>query len=224
MSYAQLGEALVALNRHGGWMVWNLFLAFIPFALSFWLFRWPSRTRGSLQAPKLSVVWWLGLVIFILFLPNAPYLLTDIIHLIKAIQTGYSIWTIILVLIPVHSLVILVGFEAYVISLINQGIFLSQFGGSRLISIGELAVHALCAIGIFLGRFYRFNSWDLIADPTNLILSTLNALTARQPLVVMALTFVVLTLFYWIMKQLTLGLVLQFQAAQRRARQPMISK
>ena len=81
-----LANALEAFNRYSGWIIWNLFLAFIPLGLSFWLFRWQTKSR--------SLLWWIGLIVFIAFLPNAPYLLTDIIHLIEAIRAGYSAWII----------------------------------------------------------------------------------------------------------------------------------
>jgi uncharacterized membrane protein len=65
------------------WMTWNLFLAFIPLALSVWLFRIKRRRSG---------VWWLGFLVFFAFLPNAPYLLTDIIHFIEDIRRIESVW------------------------------------------------------------------------------------------------------------------------------------
>ncbi|MFO5527395.1 MAG: DUF1361 domain-containing protein, partial [Cuspidothrix sp.] len=108
---------LQVLKINMRWMTWNLFLAFIPLALSVWLFR---RQRGR------SGVWWLGFLSFYAFLPNAPYLLTDIIHLIHDIRRVPSIWIITLVLIPVYLVVILGGFEAYVISLINLGYYLHR--------------------------------------------------------------------------------------------------
>ena len=52
----------------------NLFLAFIPLVLSLWLFLRRSKRR--------TLLWWMVFVAFISFLPNASYLLTDIIHLI----------------------------------------------------------------------------------------------------------------------------------------------
>jgi uncharacterized membrane protein len=80
----KLANVLEVFNNHSGWIVWNLFLAFIPLALSFWLFIRFSKKRSPL--------WWVGWLIFIAFLPNTAYLLTDIIHLIEAIRAGYSIW------------------------------------------------------------------------------------------------------------------------------------
>jgi uncharacterized membrane protein len=90
------------LQRNVGWMTWNLFLASIPLALSVWLFR---TKRGR------SWVWWFGFLVFFAFLPNAPYLLTDVIHLIHDIRTVQSVWLITLVLIPVYLLVIMLDLE-----------------------------------------------------------------------------------------------------------------
>lgn len=201
-------EAWWALRIHSGWMLWNLFLAFIPLALSFWLFRQRGRSRPS---GKRSALWWVGLVVFIAFLPNAPYLLTDIIHLIRATRAGFSVWVITLVLIPQHVLAILAGFQAYVISLMNLGHYLRQEESSKHILAAELITHATCAVGVYLGRFQRFNSWDLVTDPNSVLYSVVDDLTAKRPLVVMAIAFVGLTVLYWIFKQINLGLLLRMR-------------
>ncbi|HEY9666890.1 MAG TPA: DUF1361 domain-containing protein, partial [Coleofasciculaceae cyanobacterium] len=133
-----LAEAWKAWNIHSGWIAWNLFLAFIPLALSFWLFRKKLGSR--------SVLWWVGFLIFIAFLPNAPYLLTDVIHLINAVRDYYSVWIITLVLIPPHLLAILAGFEAYVLSLMNLGHYLKRQGVRKYVLWTELMTHALSAI------------------------------------------------------------------------------
>ena len=182
------------------WMSWNLFLAFIPLALSIWLFR---TQRGR------SLVWWLGFLAFYAFLPNAPYLLTDVIHLINDIRTIPSVWIITLILIPVYLLVILAGFEAYVISLINLGHYLHRIGKSQLILWVELITHALCAVGVYWGRFLRFNSWDFITQPDDVLFKGVDEIIGKQPLVIIAITFGILTGLYWIMKRVTLGLVRQ---------------
>lgn len=205
---AILANALDAFNRHSGWIIWNLFLAFIPLCLSFFLFRRKNSNR--------SWIWWIILIIFIAFLPNAPYLLTDIIHLIRATRAGYSVWIITLVFIPLHVFAIIVGFQAYVISLINQGYYLAKQGAKKWIIPSEFLMHFLCAIGVYLGRFERFNSWDLVTQPDVIMFETLNDLTAKKPLLVMIITFVIISLVYLIMKQITLGLILQFRQIYRR--------
>ena len=201
-----LGNALAGFNMHSGWIVWNLFLAFIPVALSFWLFRRKIRSRSTL--------WWVVLLVFIAFLPNAPYLLTDIIHLIRAIRSGYPIWVIVLVFIPLHLFALFAGFEAYVISLLNQNHYLKRHGAGQFVLPAELMTHGLAAIGVFMGRFRRFNSWDLVTDPGNVISVTVNDLTEKRPLAVILVTFVGLTVLYWLAKQMTLGVILRIRSTR----------
>jgi uncharacterized membrane protein len=179
------------------WMSWNLFLAFIPLLLSIWLFR----TRKTS-----SWLWWLGFLVFYAFLPNAPYMLTDVIHLINDIRVIQSIWIITLVLIPVYLIVILSAFEAYVLSLINLGHYLHRIGKSKWILPVELITHALNAVGVYLGRFLRFNSWDFVTQPDTL-LTSIDEVIAKKPLVIITLTFIVLTALYLLMKQVSLGFV-----------------
>ncbi|WP_448561244.1 DUF1361 domain-containing protein [Trichothermofontia sp.] len=203
MEYSLADALEVFDHHHSGWIVWNLFLAFIPLVLSFWLFR-----RRRITLPPL---WWLVLLIFIAFLPNAPYLLTDIIHLIRAIRAGYSTWMITLIFIPLHLFAILAGVEAYVIALINLGHYLKRAGARQFVLGAELLAHVLCAIGIYLGRFKRFNSWDLITQPGTVLVDTLNQLTSKQPLVVMVITFIVIAGVYWLAKQVTIGVGLRIR-------------
>jgi uncharacterized membrane protein len=199
-----LTDVLKALNQYSGWIVWNLFLAFIPLALSFWLFTRSHPRIAQRSAPR-SLWWWIGLIFFIAFLPNAPYLLTDIIHLIQAIRADYSIWITTLIFIPLHVCAILLGWEAYVISVINQGLYLERQGSKKFVLLSEILVHALSAVGIYLGRFLRFNSWDLVTRPDILLFSTIDSLAAKKPLLVIFITFTILTMLYWLTKQITLG-------------------
>jgi uncharacterized membrane protein len=189
---------LQVLQVNMRWMTWNLFLAFIPLALSVWLFR---NKRGG------SWVWWLGFLSFYAFLPNAPYLLTDVIHLIDDIRRVQSVWMITLVLIPVYIVVIFGGFEAYVISLINLGYYLHRNGKSKWILPVELITHALSAVGIYWGRFLRFNSWDFITQPDAIITKGIEEIFGKQPLIIIAITFVILWGLYWFMKRITLAFV-----------------
>ena len=198
------GIALLALLALGT-------LSLIAIGAGAWLFRQPPALRKRLQ----PVFWWVGFVTYVAFLPNAPYLLTDIIHLIRGTSSGVvETWIVALVFIPLHVIAILMGFEAYVLSLLNQNYFLKQQGWALWILPAELAMHGLNAIGIYLGRFIRFNSWDLVADPSSVVVITLNTLTERRPLFVIFVTFVILTIFYWVMKQITLGLKLRLHYAR----------
>ncbi len=193
-------KAIYILRINISWMSWNLFLAFIPLVLSVWLFRIKYHR---------SWLWWLGFVVCFAFLPNAPYLLTDVIHLIDDIRRIHSVWVITLVIIPTYLLVILSGFEAYIISLINLGYYLHRIGKSKWIVSVELITHAICAVGIYWGRFLRFNSWDFITQPDAVLTIGIEELMGKQPLVIIAGTFVILSALYWIMKRVTLGFIHQ---------------
>ena len=160
-------------------IVWNLFLAFIPFLLSFYLFR-----RSAIR----DLFWWTGLLIFIAFLPNSPYILTDSIHIIELSQNSYPNWAIVLVLIPQYILFITVGFEAYVISLTKLNNYLTDLEAKHLILINAI-VHGLCVIGIYLGRFERFNSWDLVAEPRKVFFTTGSDLSNSSALFSMTIAF-----------------------------------
>lgn len=172
-------------------------LAVLPLGLSAWLFY-----RGRAR----SLAWWLGFLIFFAFLPNAPYVLTDVIHLIADIRDINSVWMITLVVLPVYLLFTLAGFEAYVLSLINLGYYLNRIGRSQWILAAELITHALSAIGIYLGRFLRFNSWDFITQPDALLTSVVEDVLGRLPLAIIAITFAIVAILYWIMKRATIGM------------------
>lgn len=199
-----LAYSLDAAEGNLGFMVWNTFLAVIPFVLSLWVFR----GRGS-QTRKLS--WWIGSAMCLAFLPNAPYVLTDIIHLIHDIRQGHSVWTITLILVPQYMLFMAIGMEAYVGTLLNFGHYLKKAGRPNWILPSELIIHGLTALGIYLGRFLRFNSWDLVTRPGTVGLSIINQLTDKQPLLVMVITFVVIAVLYWLLKQVTLALVVYWR-------------
>jgi uncharacterized membrane protein len=211
------------LSRYNSWIVWNLFLAFIPLFISFLLFRKSLVLRWTGSAPSAafaskrsstqprSIAWWILLVVYGAFLPNAPYVLTDIIHLIQATWATPSVWVITLFYIPLHLGAITLAFEAYVVALINQSAYLRRVGLKKHIFGIELLTHFLCAVGIYLGRFVRLNSWDLVTGPHNVLLATLNDLTGKRPMAVILATTFILTIFYWMMKQVTIGVLLRFQ-------------
>lgn len=187
-------------------LLWLAIVVLVALGATLWLYRPNPIAKMGL--------WWLGLAVFIAFLPNAPYVLTDVIHIIRGTSYGnIRIWVIALVFIPLHLCAMLVGFEAYVIALININYFLKRRSLSQLILPVELSLHALCAIGIYLGRFIRLNSWDILIDPTSILGITFNTLTSKRPLAVIAVTFIILMVFYWVMKQVNLGLKLRYQYA-----------
>jgi uncharacterized membrane protein len=139
------------------WMAWNLFLALLPAVLAVALFR-PRTARG--------LAWWLGAVAFVALLPNAPYVLTDVVHMPHDLRAASGNAAMTLAVIGVYATFAVVGFSAYAFSVMRLIGYLRTNGVGRLgLAAAELSVHALATVGIVLGRVFRFNSWDLVVQP-----------------------------------------------------------
>lgn len=139
------------------WMSWNAILAIVGVALS-WLFvRAASRRTKLLIAPL-----WLA------FVPNTIYILTDIIHLWEQWQyvTGASR----LILIAQYLVFIPFGFVTFYMSLrlFEQGIrpIYRRLSVSAILSIEAIiiALNFLIALGVTMGRIQRTNSWEILTN------------------------------------------------------------
>ena len=185
--------AAEAVASNSEWMAWNLMLALVPLALASVLF---------LHTGRRSAAWWLCAGVFVAFLPNAPYVLTDVIHLVDDARatTSDAVWS--LALVPQYAAFFLVGFEAYVVSLLLVGRYVRANGWGRWVLPVELALHTLCAVGIHLGRFDRLNSWDAVARPDALW----RGVAGLRPAVVIV-SFVAVAGSYVVMKAVTVALV-----------------
>jgi uncharacterized membrane protein len=148
---------LVRVSITRQWMyffyAWNLFLAFVPLAISHWLakrrvFNWFS---------------WLALLSWLLFLPNAPYVITDIFHFEK--RPPVPLWFDLLIVTHAAWCGLLAG----MVSLLQVEQWLQKHWppvASRLLISISLV---LCGYGIYLGRYGRFNSWDVLTQPQQLL-------------------------------------------------------
>lgn len=199
------------------WMAWNLFLAIIPMLLSAILFRQTKLsafTAGlipvSLKQRHRSWVWWVGAATFLAFLPNAPYILTDIIHFVRLVWAS-SVWISAFVVVPLFALFFLAGFLAYVISLINLGFYLNYIGLRRYVFTIEIGIHALSAVGVYLGRFLRFNSWDLMTNLDDVALSIFQDVLSKRPMTSIAVIFILVAGLYAVFKQVTLAMAAYHQ-------------
>lgn len=137
-------------------LVWNLFLAIIPFCISFYL-------RQQKKLKKWQLICWC--CIWLLFLPNAPYLITDLIHL------QLSDGLIVLLDLVVISSFAITGLLFYLVSVLNMELLFQQNFSKKLPNVFFTTLPFLCGFGIYLGRFLRFNSWDILKDPASLFVT-----------------------------------------------------
>jgi uncharacterized membrane protein len=176
------------LAHHGRGMAWNTMLALIPLVLASRLFR-SAHASSSARTPS----WWIGVGVFVLFLPNSPYVLSDVIHFFDDVRhtTDAHNLRVMFGVLPVYGAFMTIGFGAYVASLHLVRRFVTSVASSRIASGAIVALHACSSVGIFLGRFWRFNSWDVVTDP-NSVAYRLDDLTDRWPVFMIALTFITL--------------------------------
>jgi uncharacterized membrane protein len=160
----------------------------------------PDRNLQSSLQHNPSIFWWMGSVLFLAILPNAPYILTDIIHFYDAVRTLDSAWTITLVILPIYTIFIGIGWFSYVFSLVNINKYLHKYQLDRYINITEISLHLLCAIGIYIGRSLRFNSWSLVTQPKQFISILPGELIGKSPLSIILLTFSIVAILYAICK------------------------
>ncbi|WP_461599934.1 DUF1361 domain-containing protein [Winogradskyella sp.] len=140
-------------------LVWNVFLAIIPYTITMYL-----NTKQKLS--KLNLGFWV--LVWLAFLPNAPYIITDLIH----IRVGNDNW-LWLDIIVVLSFA-LSGLLLFFLSLLDmQNLMTSQFKKIPIETI-SLIIIFLCGFGVYLGRFLRYNSWEIISNPQLLITDVLD--------------------------------------------------
>jgi uncharacterized membrane protein len=148
-----LGVRLViAPDGELGYMAWNLGLAWIPVVLGWLILRAARRTAHGPVLVLAAAAW-------ILFLPNAPYLLTDLVHL-RDRADG----------VPALDLVMLAAFALTGLLLFVLSVAAIQEAarlrlGHRVARGLVPACIWLSSAGIYLGRVLRWNSWDVLADP-----------------------------------------------------------
>ncbi len=193
------------------WMGWNLFLAIIPCVLSFILFNKQLSKRSPRQFPK-ALIWWCGFAIFMLFLPNAPYILTDIIHFVDDSRSpDISVNGIIFVLIPQYVVFLLFGFQCYVLSIIRFIQYFSFLKLTKNMVWLEISINFICAIAVYWGRFNRLNSWDVFTKPNFVISHGISNLKNPNFFFGTMLFFVVFTSLYYTFKWINVAIAFYWQ-------------
>lgn len=154
-SALSVAALLVEIHQTGNsfyrFLVWNLFLAWVPVAAALTCRAFAGRL--SVFAVGAGVIW-------LLFFPNAPYMLTDYIH-IRAAHAPSPLWWDALMLSSFVWTALMLGFFSLYLM---QGVWSARIGrfGSWLLAALALGI---ASFGVYLGRFVRLNSWDALLHP-----------------------------------------------------------
>lgn len=179
-------------------LLWNLFLAWLPMLASLAAYNfYQQRARAGWLIIPLCLLLWL------LFFPNAPYILTDLIHLRP--WENVPLW---------FDLILIVSFAwcgtfLGLVSLYLMQMLVHQVTRNRAVSwLFALVVLGLGGFGVYLGRFPRWNSWDVLLNPIRLLLDIWDRL--RHP-IAHAQTFAFSALFALLLMTVYLMLVALIQ-------------
>ena len=134
---------------------WNLALAAIPLVFAVAALGL-SRLRWTFASLALLVPW-------LLFLPNAPYILTDLLHL-KA-RAPIPLWYDLIMLLAFALTGLLLGFLSMACA---ERVLLTVFKRPLVLVLHGIVLF-LCGFGIYLGRFLRWNSWEIATRPKSFL-------------------------------------------------------
>jgi uncharacterized membrane protein len=185
---------------NGRWMAWNLALAVIPAGLAVAVFR----HRGPRTA-----LWWTAAALCALFLPNAPYVVTDLVHLREDVLGAGTDMAVITAVLPTYAAFIAAGFLAYGLAVGEMGRYLSRIGLGLWRGPAEVETHAVCAVGVVLGRVARINSWEPVTEPHGTAERIVLTLSWRGVPLAVLVTFAVI----WVCHGVTRALVRHAVAA-----------
>lgn len=139
------------------YLIWNIFLAFLPFVISSFLLWYSNKNN------KKNFLLCAGIFIWLILFPNAPYLITDIIHL--NINPSVPLWFDMVLLFSSAYIGVYLGIHSlYHIEQIIQKYFNKSITKTLL-----LFSIFISSFGVYLGRFPRWNSWDLFIQPKNVL-------------------------------------------------------
>jgi uncharacterized membrane protein len=138
-------------------LVWNLFLAWLPYLFSIWAAASERLSPGK---------WWLLILpggLWLIFFPNAPYMMTDFLHLED--RPPIPLWYDILLITTFawSGLFLAIG------SLRTMQLLIKKYLGGFIGWLFVTVALGLSGLGIYLGRFERWNSWDLIFQPRQIL-------------------------------------------------------
>ncbi len=135
---------------------WNLFLAFIPMWISSSKFNFTNNKLCSSKKKFYSIIWF---CLWLLFLPNAPYIITDLAHLNERPPIPFYFDIVLLFMNAISGLVF------FFITVQQTEKWWLYILPKWSINWFYVLAFGLCSFGIYLGRYGRFNSWNILTSP-----------------------------------------------------------
>ncbi|MBI3414781.1 MAG: DUF1361 domain-containing protein [Verrucomicrobia bacterium] len=155
-----VGIALVcirflATGREQLHLVWNLFLAWLPL-----IFALNVQRQLRAASPRRWKIFCAASA-WLIFFPNAPYICTDLVHLTPPRAGNFWIDLVLILLFAMNGLML-----GFVSLYLMQDVVTRKRGAVAGWSFAALVI-GLSALGVYIGRFLRWNSWDLLTNPLN---------------------------------------------------------
>jgi uncharacterized membrane protein len=151
-----LSRAAFTGSREYVALVWNLGLAWVPLLSAYAFARVPQGRENWPKLILLGAVW-------LLFFPNAPYLVTDLVHLGSSHKAPK--WFDACMLFTFAWTGCVLGFLS--LSAVHARVHLAA--GRTWGWAFVVAINVLTGFGVYLGRFERWNSWDILSEPKALL-------------------------------------------------------
>ena len=155
-----IGTFLFRRFYSGNWsfffLNWNLFLAFVPWALTSISFINPKIQKSILSISLLLVFW-------LIFFPNAPYIITDLFHL--RVIKNMPVWYDTLMILSYAWTGMLFGF----LSLWDIEQILERKLPVALVTCISVFLLFVGSFGIYIGRFLRWNTWDIFTRTSEVL-------------------------------------------------------
>jgi uncharacterized membrane protein len=171
----------------------DLALAIFPLLIALIIFR------RSIRIPAL--LWWPLLCVYIIFLPNAPYVLTDVIHFVEKVRVSppLPIWAMSLLLLE-YFVYFLFGMQCFTVSVMILGRFMRRHKTGWLVFPMEITIIALSSFAMYLGRIDRLNSWNIITEPHGLVHHAARDATSAKPMELTIFFFCAVTILFYFLK------------------------
>ena len=173
-------------------LVWNLFLAFVPFAISKKISQVSICKKWKFIV--CSLVW-------VIFLPNAFYIITDLFHL--DMNEDVPLWYDLALLWSFAWSGLLFG----ILSVQHMERLFEEHVGKKPGLLFVLPLMVMNGFGVYIGRYMRFNSWDVLTNPFQLISDVVylfvHPIRNRFDCSMIVCYAILLTLIYYTFKRMT---------------------